>query len=120
MTIDVLVIPLVSVLAVAVTGGLAALTLRNPVAGLARLDHKVERLPEVMAGRYLTFFVFAAGAAVYGDPYVLFGLFVGFAVASAADTFIYARKGEKYGPHLTAGIASLLGAGLSLSVAGAN
>ena len=107
-------------MALLVTGGLTVLVMRNPETGLARLDHQIERLPEVMAGRYLTFFVLAAGAALYGDPIVFVGLFIAFAVASAADTFIYARKGEKYGPHLAAGIASLAGAGLSLIAAGAS
>ena len=111
---------LVSVLAVLVTAGLTVLVMRNPVTGLAQLDHHIEHLPEVMAGRYLTFLVFALGAAIYGDPIVLFGLMVGFAVASAADTFIYARQGKKYGPHLAAGVASVVGAGLSLIAAGAS
>jgi len=110
----------VSVIAVLVTGGLVAMTIRDPVSGLRRLGHLPERLPEVMVGRYIAFFVLAIGAAIYGDPVVLSGLFVGFAVASAADTFIYARKGQKFAPHLVAGIASLVGAGLCLIAAGAN
>ncbi|MBT8459956.1 MAG: hypothetical protein HKP37_02715 [Boseongicola sp.] len=111
---------LVSAMALLVTGGLTVLVMRNPEAGLARIDHHVEDLPQVLAGRYLTFFVLALGAAIYADPIVFFGLFVAFAVASAADTIIYARKGKKYGPHLAAGIASVTGAGLSLIAAGAN
>jgi hypothetical protein len=107
-------------MALLVTGGLTVLVMRDPVAGLARIDHHLEDLPQVMAGRYLTFFVLALGAAILGDPIVFFGLFVAFAVASAADTFIYARKGKKYGPHLAAGVASVAGAGLSLIAAGAN
>ncbi len=111
---------IVSVMALLVTGGLAVLVMRDPLNGLKLIDHHLEQLPEVMAGRYLTFFVLALGASIYGDPIVFFGLFVAFAVASAADTFIYARKGKKYGPHLAAGIASLVGAGLSLTAAGAS
>lgn len=107
-------------MALLVTDGLTVLVMRDPVAGLARIDHHLEDLPQVMAGRYLTLFVLALGAAIHGDPIVFFGLFVAFAVASAADTFIYARKGKKYGPHLAAGVASVAGAGLSLIAAGAN
>ena len=102
-----------------VTGGLVAMVIPNPSTGLARLGHLPECLTEVMAGRYIAFFVFSLGAAYYGDPIVLFGLFIGFAVASAADTYIYARKGGKFGPHLAAGVASVIGAALSLIAAGA-
>ena len=103
-------------LSVLVTGALALMTMRDPVGGLKKLDHLPERLPHVMAGRYLSFFVLALGAAIYGDPLVLLWLFVGFTVASAVDTMVYYNNDEPYGPHLQAGIATAVGVIICLYV----
>ena len=96
----------VAVVTLAVTGGIALLMFRDPHAGLKKLKHRVEDLPDVMTGRYLTFFTLTVMAVLYGDFLVMLGLQCAFIVASLADTWIYIRRGHPYGSHLMAAFAS--------------
>ena len=112
MTVDGAVFTFVSVVTLLVTGGIVLLMMRGPREGLAKLDHREADLPAVMAGRYLCFLVMTVLAVAYGDLMVMLGLQLSFLVASLADTWIYWRGGHRYGPHLMAGFASAVAAGL--------
>lgn len=91
---------------VLVTGALALVFLCDPVAGMAAATHRAEKLPEVMADRYVAFAVLALGATIYGDLNVIAVLFAAFAFMGFADAWIYARGGFAYVKHLGAGIAA--------------
>jgi hypothetical protein len=93
---------------VLVTGALALLYLRDPVAGMAATTHRPEKLPEVMADRYLAFAALAIGATLYGDLKVIAGLFAAFSFMGFADARIYARGGHSCVKHLLAGGAALV------------
>lgn len=109
------ILPLVGWVSVLATLGLTVLVAANPAAGLARLTHRPEFLPQVMAFRYAGFALLALAAAILGDPRVLLALMLAFALVSFGDTWIYARAGHRHAPHLLAGIASLAGALLLLT-----
>jgi hypothetical protein len=93
---------------VAVTGGIAAVCLRDPVAGLAVLTHRAEQLPQVMLDRYLAFFGFSVFAAIYGDLTVMIAWTLVLAFMALADAFIYARLGKPYMKHLSAGVVAFI------------
>ena len=89
-----------------VTGALALVFLRDPIAGLTHTTHRMEKLPEVMTDRYIAFTMLTVGATLYGDLNVIAVLFTTFAFMGFADAWIYARGGFAYGKHLAAGIAA--------------
>ncbi|WP_306116636.1 MULTISPECIES: hypothetical protein [unclassified Roseovarius] len=91
-----------------VTGALALAFLRDPVAGLEQTTHRSEKLPEVMADRYIAFTILALGATLYGDLNVIAVLFATFAFMGFADAWIYARGNFPIAKHLGAGIAALI------------
>ncbi len=93
---------------VLVTGALAALFLRDPVAGMAQTTHRLEKLPEVMADRYVGMLILALGATLYGDLKVIAVLFAVFAYTGFHDAWIYARGGFAIAKHVTAGFAGAL------------
>lgn len=93
---------------VLVTGLLAVLFLRDPVAGLAQTTHRAEKLPEVMADRYVGMLILAIGATVYGDLKVIAVLFAVFAYTGFHDAWIYARGGFPIAQHVGAGAAGAL------------
>lgn len=88
------------------TGALAFAFLRDPVKGMAQVNHRAENLPQIMAGRYSGFFLLAIGATLYRDLTVIAFLFAVFAFVSFFDTWVYARLNLPYAKHLTAGIAA--------------
>ncbi|SLN15411.1 hypothetical protein ROG8370_00412 [Roseovarius gaetbuli] len=90
---------------VLVTGTLAALFLRDPVAGMAAAQHRADKLPEVMADRFVGMGVLALAATLYGDLKVIAVLFAVFAYTGFHDAWIYARGGFATGTHLAAGFA---------------
>lgn len=93
---------------VAVTGGIAAMCVRDPVAGLAVLTHRLEQLPLVMTDRYVALFGFSLFAALYGDMTVLIAWSLFLAFLALADAAIYARLGKPYMKHLSSGVAALV------------
>lgn len=90
------------------TGALAFAFLRDPEAGMAQVTHRLENLPQIMAGRYTGFFFLAVGATLYRDLMVIAWLFAVFAFVSFFDTWVYARLNQRFAKHLAAGIASCL------------
>ena len=96
-----------SCLGVLMTGALAIAFLRDPVAGMSAATHRPEKLPQVMADRYIGFALLALGATLYGDLAVIAGLFAVFAFMGLADAWIYARDGFPFSKHLGAGLAAL-------------
>jgi hypothetical protein len=93
---------------VLVTGALAVIFLRDPVAGLAHTTHRAEKLPQVMTDRYIAMTMLAVGATLYGDMAVIAVLFASFAFMAFADAWIYIRSGHPYKKHVGAGIAASL------------
>lgn len=85
-------------------GGLSFMFMRDPVAGLAQTTHRLEKLPEVMADRYIAFTVLALAATLYGDFKVIAVLFGTFAFMGFADAWIYARGGFPVFKHVGAGV----------------
>jgi len=102
----------VAVVTLSVTGAIVVLMLRGARSGLAQLDHAEDALPQVMTGRYITFFVLTVMAVLHGDFLVMAGLQVAFMVASLADVVIYMRRRAPYGRHLLAAFASAVAAAL--------
>lgn len=97
-----------SALGVLVTGALAVMFVRDPVAGLAQTTHRHELLPRVMADRYIAFAALAFGATVYGDLKVIAALFGAFSFMGFADAYIYARGGHPIAKHVGAGVAAAI------------
>jgi len=93
---------------VLVTGALAALFLRDPMAGMAQATHRAEKLPEVMADRYVAMGVLALAATLYGDLKVIAVLFAVFAYTGFHDAWIYARGGFAIAKHVGAGVGGVL------------
>ena len=93
--------------AVLVTLSIALTCIPDPRAGMRKLDHMVEALPNVMLGRYLAFAGFTAFVAYLADLRVMAGWGVALAFMAFADTYIYARLGKPYVKHLLAGLAAL-------------
>jgi len=104
---------LLSGVGIVVTGALAVLFVRDPVAGMAQTTHRSESLPQVMTDRYIAFTALAAGATFYGDLRVIAFLFAVFAYMGFADAWIYVRQGHPAARHIGAGIAALLVAGVA-------
>ena len=75
---------------IAITGLLAVMFLRDPVRGMEQVTHRLENLPQIMAGRYTGFFFLAVGATLYRDLTVITALFAVFAFVSFFDTWVYA------------------------------
>ena len=90
-----------------ITAAIALTCIPDPRAGLRKLDHHVEALPNVMLGRYLAFAGFTAFVAYLADLRVMVGWGVALAFMAFADTLIYARMGQPYLKHLLAGLAAL-------------
>lgn len=97
-----------------VTGALALLFLRDPVAGMTQTSHLPEKLPQVMADRYVAFTILALGATLYGDLKVIAVLFATFAFMGFADAWIYARGKHPVAKHAAAGFAALIVVGVAL------
>ena len=93
---------------VAVTGVIACICLYNPTAGLARLSHELEQLPNVMLARYIAIFGFSLFAAYYADFIVLLAWLSAASFMALFDAAIYARQGKPYGTHLTAGVLTVI------------
>ncbi|MEL7300101.1 MAG: hypothetical protein AAFM92_06930 [Pseudomonadota bacterium] len=106
----------VSVVTLSVTGFIAAIMVQDPARSLAKLDHAPEALPEVMAGRYLTFLALTVMAVLYRDFAVMAGLQAAFILASMVDVIIYARRGGRVAPHAMAAFASFVAFALCLYV----
>ena len=101
-------------IATVVLGTLSGVVLRDPVRGLAALTHRVERLPLVLADRYLAFAGLTLAATVLGDVRALFALMLALAFMGLADGLIYARAGLPHAKHTLSGVVSLIGAGMTL------
>ncbi|MEM1235626.1 MAG: hypothetical protein AAGI10_01565 [Pseudomonadota bacterium] len=112
MTVETAIFVFVSVVTLVVTGSILGIMVRGPRAGLAKLDHREEDLPAVMAGRYLTYFMLTVMAVFYRDLWVMLGLQVTFTVASLVDSWIYWRGGHAYVRHVMAAFASAVASGL--------
>lgn len=108
-----------SLLAVLITGYLVYLFYPNPARGMAVVKHRAEDLPQVMTGRYIGFFLFAIGAAIYRDPYVIAWMFAVFATVSFWDVMTYRKGGHAYAPHLQAGLLSIAALAITLYLIGA-
>lgn len=101
-----------------VTGVLALLFLRDPVAGMAQTTHRLEKLPEVMADRYVALCMLTIGATFYGDLNVIAFLFASFALMGFADAWIYARGGFPFAKHLAAGVLATVVVAIALMASG--
>ncbi len=95
-----------SVIGILVTGYLATIFVLDPVAGMARVDHLPQFLPQVMAGRYIAFALLAIGVTVSRNLVAISFLFAVFAFVSMFDAVVYLTAGEPFGPHLVAGLAA--------------
>lgn len=93
--------------AVFITAAIAATCIPDPRAGMLRLTHIIDQLPNVMLGRYIAFTGFTAFVAWLGDLRVMAGWGAALAFMAFADTFIYARLGKPYVKHLSAGVAAV-------------
>lgn len=93
---------------VAVTGVIACICLFNPAAGMAKLGHEVEQLPNVMLGRYIAIFGFSLFAAYYADFIVLLAWLTAAGFMAFFDAVLYARQSKPYGTHLVAGILTFI------------
>lgn len=91
-----------------VTGYLATIFIASPVAGMAKVHHRAEQLPQVMTDRYIAFALLALGATLYGDLKVIAYLFAVFSYVALHDAAIYARAQKPLRPHLIAGVAAAL------------
>lgn len=96
------------------TGALAVLFVRNPASAMAIATHRPEKLPCVMADRYIAFCGLALFATLYGDLNVIAALFGAFAFMGFADAFIYARGGFPAAKHLLAGALALIVTSIAL------
>ena len=99
---------ILSAAGVLMTGFLAVIFLRDPIAGLAQTTHRAEKLPDVMTDRYVAFAFLALGATIYGDFKVIAWLFAAFSFMGFADAWIYARGGFPIVKHVGAGVAALI------------
>ncbi|WP_417727568.1 hypothetical protein [Roseovarius sp.] len=103
---------------VLVTGLLAALFLRDPVAGMAATTHRAEQLPQVMANRYVAMLILTVGATIYGDLKAIALLFGAFSYMAFHDAWIYGRAGHTVAKHIGAGVAALSVALVAMFAAG--
>jgi len=99
---------ILSGLGVVVTALLSGVFLRDPKAGLVQTTHLLEKLPQVMTGRYIAMLILAIGATLYQDMLVIAVLFASFAFMAFTDAYIYASSGHPYGKHMGAGLAASL------------
>jgi len=81
----------------------------------AQATHRADQMPMVMAGRYVTFGLFAAAAAASRDPRIIAATFAILAVPALWDTLLYAGIGESFVKHLAAGLAALIVSALGLA-----
>lgn len=95
-----------SALGILATGYLAVIFVASPAAGMRKVHHLPEFLPQVMVDRYIANLVLAVAATLYGDLWVIAVLFAVFAFMSYADALIYKRAAKPFMPHFTAGIGA--------------
>jgi hypothetical protein len=74
---------------------------------MAQTTHRAEKLPEVMADRYIAFTALTIGATLYGDMKVIAVLFGAFAFMGFADAWIYRRGGYPIAKHMAAGVLAM-------------
>ena len=95
-------------LAVFVLGVMTFAFAHDTKGGLWTTAHRLDRLPAVMATRYVALAVLGAGILIAGSLSLL-ALFFGVAAGlGLADALIYARAGGKVWPHAAAAGAGAL------------
>ena len=85
---------------VLVTGGIFLVCVPNAERGMARIDHELPQLPNIMRRRYAGMFLFSGFAVWYGDLVVLLAWILVLTFFSAYDAITYFRSGGKYLTHL--------------------
>ncbi len=105
---------------VTVTGIIACICLYNPAAGLAKLGHDVEQLPNVMLGRYIAIFGFSLFAAYYADFIVLLAWLTAAGFMALFDAVLYARQSKPFGTHLAAGALTVIAIFLIIAAISSN
>lgn len=84
----------------------------NPERGMRLASHWPERLPLVMADRYIGTAFLLLGVLVFGSYGLLAWFLAVVGIAGLGDVYIYARAGRPVAPHLTAsmlyGVAAVL------------
>lgn len=104
-----------SVLCMALTGGLGVLFALNPARGMAAASHHAPQLPLVMSDRYIGTAFLLLGVLIWGDLWLLAWFMGVVGIAGFGDVYIYHRAGRPVAPHLVAAILYLAAAALALS-----
>ena len=94
-----------------ITGYYAVLFLRDPQAAMATATHRLELLPQVMAGRYVVVFLFTLGVTVhflvFRDAAVAAWFYAVCAFLGLWDGWIYRRRGLPHFRHTITGLLAL-------------
>lgn len=85
-----------------------------PARGLAMTQHKAEKLPTIMAGRYFFMVFVAVGIGLSGTLQQIAYVFMGLAGVAFFDAATYARANTPVMPHIMAGVAALIVAFIAL------
>ena len=91
------------------TGFYAFVSLRDPVQVMETATHKMDLLPNIMAGRYLILFLLTLGVLVYGHTGVAIYFLAVCAVLGFYDGCVYWSRGLPHIKHTFSGILSLIG-----------
>lgn len=92
----------------AITAYLVAVCWRNPVVGLASLQHLPEQLPNVMLGRYIGFLIMAVAFALLGNLAAIAIYVFGLGFMAFHDAQTYKTAGHPYDRHVMAGLAAVV------------
>ncbi len=92
----------------AVTFCLGLVFLISPARGLDITRHTADKLPLIMAGRYMFMTMMAVAAGIAGQSQTIALVFIGLAGVAFFDTLVYAQAKRAVMPHFLAGIGALL------------
>lgn len=105
-----------AVLCLTLTGGFGVLFALNPKRGMELATHRLEKLPLVMADRYVGTALLLLGVIWSGNMGLLAWFLGVVGVAGFIDAWIYARDGHRFGKHLFAGVLYVVGAACAMTV----
>ena len=105
-----------ALIAAAFTLLLALIFLFAPERGLAVTKHHADKLPLIMAGRYLFMTMIVVGVVFAGSAELLAYVFMGLAGVAFFDAAVYAQAKRSTLPHIGAGVGALVVSALALEV----
>ncbi len=103
------------VVTVLITGWYAYIFVRDPDAAMEKATHRLDLLPQVMAGRYVVMFLLTVGVLILADIRVAAYYFAVCTYLGLHDGWVYWRRGLPHFKHTITGLLALGALGIALA-----